>query len=339
MIERNVNEMEQQTIITVEDVMKILGVSSKQTIYNYIADGKLTPTNKDDWHIERRYEFDLDDVNRLKEELRPPGLTTSEVAALLEVSQTTVNKIIRNGQLKAFQQEFRGKIYNFVNEDDLQEFQLNHEIESRPTKKNFYDKEKNITLFQAFKKENESSIELARIVSISEDTIQALTEHDEILTFEQLLEKGFTPAYQITELKQNTKEGYATLKFKAPKYVRSKMYSILDLIYQQVGPTNMRVEKAQGEGDVYIIEVKPSLIVNDGLETFELFQSCLIDGEIKKRKNGVYIGSDVQIIRLRVSKKEKKELALLMKNQGFSSIEELLLSSTLNKAFNKNGLN
>lgn len=327
--ERNVDDMEQQNIITVEDVMGILSISSKQTIYNYIADGKLTPTNKDDWHIERRYEFDMEDINRLKKELLPPGLKTSEVAAILEVSQTTVNKLIRSGQLKAFQQEFKGKSYNFVNKEDLDEFQLNHEIESRPSKKNFYDRDKNVTLFQAFIKNDGSSTEMARIISITDRKIEALTEHDEVLTLEQLIEKGFTPAYTIKELKQNTKEGYAALKIKASKYVKSKMYSIMDLIYQQVGPTNMRIEKAQDEDEKYIIEVKPSLIVHDGLETYDLFQSCLINGEIKKRKNGIYLDSDVQIIRLRVSKKQKEQLKILMKEQGFLSIEELLLTTTL----------
>ena len=323
--------MEQTKIITVDDVMKILGLSSKQTIYNYIADGKLTPINKDDWYIERRYEFDLEDVNRLKQELEPPGLTTSEVAALLEISQTTVNKLIRSGQLKAFKKEFRGKIYNFVTEDDVQEFQLNNEIEARPSKKHFFDKDRNITLFQPFVKQGENQTELARIITITDEKIEALTEHDEVLTFEQLLDNGFIPAYEVKELKQNTKEGYATLKFKAPKFIKSNLYSIIDVIYQQVSPANMRIEKAPNEDEVYLVEIKPSLIKTDNLtEILDLFQSVLIKGEVKKRKSGIYIDSDIEIIRLRVSKKQKKQLSILMKEKGYSSIEELLLSNTLN---------
>jgi len=323
--------LEQTKIITVDDVMKILGLSSKQTIYNYIADGKLTPINKDDWYIERRYEFDLEDVNRLKQELEPPGLTTSEVAALLEISQTTVNKLIRSGQLKAFKKEFRGKIYNFVTEDDVQEFQLNNEIEARPSKKHFFDKDRNITLFQPFVKQGENQTELARIITITDEKIEALTEHDEVLTFEQLLDNGFIPAYEVKELKQNTKEGYATLKFKAPKFIKSNLYSIIDVIYQQVSPANMRIEKAPNEDEVYLVEIKPSLIKTDNLtEILDLFQSVLIKGEVKKRKSGIYIDSDIEIIRLRVSKKQKKQLSILMKEKGYSSIEELLLSNTLN---------
>ncbi|NGY80322.1 helix-turn-helix domain-containing protein (plasmid) [Bacillus megaterium] len=61
-------------IITIEDVMEMLAISSKKTIYTYIQQGKLHPINKDDWHIEGRYEFDLEDVVRLKEELKSQDL-------------------------------------------------------------------------------------------------------------------------------------------------------------------------------------------------------------------------------------------------------------------------
>lgn len=61
-------------IITIEDVMEILSISSKKTIYTYIQQGKLNPINKDDWHIEGRYEFDIEDVVRLQEELKSQDL-------------------------------------------------------------------------------------------------------------------------------------------------------------------------------------------------------------------------------------------------------------------------
>ncbi|NER40508.1 helix-turn-helix domain-containing protein (plasmid) [Bacillus megaterium] len=57
-------------IITIEDVMEMLSISSKKTIYTYIQQGKLNPVNKDDWHIEGRYEFDIEDVVRLQGELK-----------------------------------------------------------------------------------------------------------------------------------------------------------------------------------------------------------------------------------------------------------------------------
>jgi hypothetical protein len=61
-------------IIAIKNVMDMLDISSKKTIYAYIQQGKLPPINKDDWHIEGRYDFDLEDVVRLQEELKSQDL-------------------------------------------------------------------------------------------------------------------------------------------------------------------------------------------------------------------------------------------------------------------------
>ncbi|MBU8589225.1 helix-turn-helix domain-containing protein [Priestia megaterium] len=58
--------------------------------------------------MEGRYEFDIDDIVRLQEELRKPGLTTKEVAKQLGISVTTINKYIKQEMLPVFQEEYRG---------------------------------------------------------------------------------------------------------------------------------------------------------------------------------------------------------------------------------------
>ena len=317
-----------QEIITINEVMNILNISSKQTIYNYIAEEKLTPINKDDWHIERRYEFDKEDVLRLKKELLPPGLKTSEAAALLDVSQTTINKLIRSGQLKAFQQEYKGKMYNFIKEDDLEEFQNSHEIGSRPSKKHFWDKEKNIVLFQPFvlSDDNNGRIKLARIVKVSEGEIEALTQDEEILSFEELQIRGFKPQYEIKDMKQSTKEGYATIYFKAPLLVNSDSFIVIDTLYQQIGPTNMRLTKIESEYNSYLIQIKPSLLQIDDERVYEFLKTSLKEGKIKKRSRGIYVDSDVEIIRIKVSNKQKMLLNKYIKESGYSTYEEVLLS-------------
>jgi len=42
-----------------------------------------------------RYEFDIEDVVRLQEELKKSGLMTKEVTQLLDIPVTTVNKYIK----------------------------------------------------------------------------------------------------------------------------------------------------------------------------------------------------------------------------------------------------
>ncbi|MDR7245850.1 hypothetical protein [Priestia megaterium] len=69
-------------IINIEDTIDMLSVLLKKFIYIYIQQGKLNPINKDDWHIEGRYEFNI--------------------------SVTTVNMYIKQELLPAFQEEYRG---------------------------------------------------------------------------------------------------------------------------------------------------------------------------------------------------------------------------------------
>ncbi|MEJ9306752.1 helix-turn-helix domain-containing protein [Priestia megaterium] len=178
----------------------MLAVSSKKTIYTYIQQGKLNPINKDDWHIEGRYEFDIEDVVQLQEDLRKPGLTTKEVAQQLDISVTTVNKYIKQELLPVFQAEYRGMNCYFVHVEELEE-----------------------------------------------------------LTLEELIDQGFEAAYTIESKKMITKEGYAMFAFKQTAYAKSHLYKLVDLFYQYVSPTNMRI-KPQEEKEQILIEIKPVLL-------------------------------------------------------------------------------
>ncbi|MFC3882042.1 helix-turn-helix domain-containing protein [Bacillus songklensis] len=310
-------------IISLREVMELLNISAPQTVYNYINQQKLTPINKDDWHIEGRYEFDLEDVLRLKEELTAPGLTTSEAAKELGVSQQTVNKYIKQKVLPAFQAEYRGIRYNFIHREDLEQFKETHEIGRKPSKKHFYHSEKNIGLFQLFVNKKEDKERLARIVSVEEE-IMAVTEEHEELTLEQLLEKGYEPAYTIESKKAITKEGYAVFKFKQTAYAKSSIYKLIDLFYQCLSPVNMRIE-LQKDQEQYLVEVKPALIEESSSELFELLQSILVSGKLNKRNRGIYIDSDLEVIRMKVTSELKERLEEKRKELGKGSIEELLL--------------
>ncbi|MGF9741831.1 helix-turn-helix domain-containing protein [Priestia megaterium] len=130
-------------VITVEDVRGV-SVTSKETIYTHIQQRKLHPINKDDCHIEGRYEFDIEDIVRLHEELKKPGLTPKEVAQQLDISVTTVNKYIKQELLPAFQEEYRNINCYFMYEEDLDTFKRTHKVGRKPSKRHFYHAELNI---------------------------------------------------------------------------------------------------------------------------------------------------------------------------------------------------
>jgi len=310
-------------IITIEDVMNMLAISSKKTIYTYIQQGKLHPINKDDWHIEGRYEFDLEDVIRLKEELKKPGLTTKEVAQQLDISVNTVTKYIKQELLPAFQAEYRGMNCYFVHEEDLGQFKRTHEVGRKPSKRHFYHAEKNMALFQLFVNKHHEKEEFARIISV-EDPIMAITEKHEELTLEELLHQGFEAAYTIESKKMIIKEGYATFAFKQTAYAKSQLYKLMDLLYQYLSPTNMRVTP-QEEKEQFIIEIKPVLLTESAQEIVELLESVLVSGKINKRSRGIYIDSDLEVVRVRVTSDLKEELQQKAKELGKRNVEVLLL--------------
>ncbi|MFE7082659.1 DNA-binding protein, partial [Priestia megaterium] len=219
--------------------------------------------------------------------------------------------------------EYRGINCYFVNEEDLDAFKRTHEVGRKPSKRNFYHAEQNIALFQLFVKKSEEKEQFARIISV-EDPIMAVTEQHEEITLEELLHRGFEAAYEIESKKTITKEGYATFAFKQTAYAKSQLYKLIDLFYQYLSPTNMRITP-QEEKEQFIIEIKPVLLTESTQELVELLESVLISGKINKRTRGIYIDSDLEVVRVKVTSDLKEELQQKAKELGKKNVEELLL--------------
>ena len=165
--------------------------------------------------------------------------------------------------------------------------------------------------------------ELARIISV-EDPVMAITEKHEELTLEELLHQGFEAAYTIESKKMITKEGYATFAFKQTAYAKSHLYKLMDLFYQYASPTNMRITP-QEEKEQFIVEIKPVLLTESSQELVELLESVLVSGKINKRSRGIYIDSDLEVVRVKVTSDLKEELQQKAKELDKRNIEELLL--------------
>ncbi|MDP9578347.1 UNVERIFIED_ORG: hypothetical protein J2X74_004207 [Bacillus sp. 1751] len=165
--------------------------------------------------------------------------------------------------------------------------------------------------------------EFARITSV-EDPVMAITEKHEELTLEELLHQGFEAAYEIESKKTITKEGYATFAFKQTAYAKSHLYKLMDLFYQYLSPTNMRI-MLQEEKEQFLIEIKPVLLTESSHELAELLESVLVSGKINKRSRGIYIDSDLEVVRVKMTGTLKKELQQKAKELGKRNIEELLI--------------
>ena len=81
----------------------------------------------------------------------------------------------------------------------------------------------------------------------------------------------------------------------------------------------------QEEREQFIVEIKPVLLAESAQEIVELLESVLVSGKINKRSRGIYIDSDLEVVRIKVSSDLKEELQQKAKELGKKNIEELLL--------------
>lgn len=69
------------------------------TIHKYVKDGLLEPAYKN-WQDDGTKLFFLEDIQKMAEELkRPEGMTISEIANRLDISNSHILKSIKNGKL------------------------------------------------------------------------------------------------------------------------------------------------------------------------------------------------------------------------------------------------
>lgn len=284
--------IEEKEPLKTNEVSNLLGVSEK-TIYNYVKSGKLKPINYEQWQIEGTYYFSNEDIQKLMEDRKKPGFTTVEAAEILGISPTTVFRYVKDKKLPAIQEVYNGRSVYFINEEDLEEFNISKIQHYNRRKKEFYSKKEGIALFQLFIREGTK--EEARIISLTGKEYKVMTEDGEVLSLSELTNRGYKPKYEFANQKVNTRKGYVTFEFKKRNEISSAVYRVLDLFYQYIGPVNMRIQL--GENDSIKIEVKPTLLPIDKnlyFDEIEVIKHNIIEGKILYRLKGVMIDTNLE---------------------------------------------
>ncbi|MUL34063.1 hypothetical protein [Priestia megaterium] len=83
----------------------------------------------------------------------------------------------------------------------------------------------------------------------------------------------------------------------------------------------------QEEKEQFLVESKPILLTESSHEFMELLESILVSWKINKGSHGIYIyiDSDLEGVRVKVTSDLKEELQQKAKELGKRNIEELLL--------------
>src|SRR5690625_305565 len=208
---------------------------SVQTVYTYIQNGVIVPDNIDSWQIDNQYIISEEEAERVKELLRPDGLTTREVAERVGCEQRHVITAIEEGRLNARVRDITQRKQYFIQEDEKLEqfkqwFHHQHQQEMKIS-----DSQKKLYLFQSFYHKTDGT--LARITDLNDLSQVATNEKGAKISIEQLQEE-YEPVHRYNQQKPIHKPGYCILDFIYPSHVKALTFDFIELVIGEIGINN-----------------------------------------------------------------------------------------------------
>ncbi|WP_028402356.1 helix-turn-helix domain-containing protein [Ectobacillus panaciterrae] len=309
--------------VTTKGAAKLLKVT-EATIYRYEKEGKLSSIYKDNWYKDGTKVFFKEDVEKLLEDMKKPGLTIQEVAKRVDVSHSTVSKWIQTGVLSAEKKEYKGKETYFIQEEDVQVLS-----EMLPSILRKYEKKqiackvegRDVYLYQSF--QHKETKEYARIIAMDGEKGKVVTESEEVFPLEELFARGYEPTYIIEGKRHSTKRGQARFAFKKPHLLQGTAYKVIEWIYVYGGAANLKIDE---KDQMIHVEVKPVVLEVEPVENqmeIEYLAKHLQEGELSVRNNGVYIESGLEAVSFHVEKELKNQMKEAAKREGIG-LEEWL---------------
>ncbi|MDO6657481.1 helix-turn-helix domain-containing protein [Anaerobacillus sp. 1_MG-2023] len=279
-----------------------------ETVYSWIKKKELVPVHED-WRIDNTKLFRKEDVQTLKDSRKKPGYTSGDIANKLDMPLPTVKSYLNKGIIKSFKQVYRGLERYFVTEEELENFIKSELYIEYKDAKQFYlveDKEYKYFLYQRLVHPSNGA---ARITKIDGSQVLITTEDGEVLPISEAEKSGYVIEHPI-ELKKyiGGKKGYATFSFTKPRHISSPIYALIELLYQYLGPRNIKVSHT--ESDI-VVKVKPILLPLNEVEhskEVSLLESNLVEGKIINRNEDVYIDSDLKPVPIYLTSNKKQEL-------------------------------
>ncbi|WP_054943674.1 helix-turn-helix domain-containing protein [Paenibacillus ihuae] len=307
-IEKSKNAATYISIVEAANEIGITTTSLYKIVNHEDPSKKLEPVNRGTHRGDGGYRFRLSDVLEFKRNYVKKDLTSTEAAKRLGRSTTFVHKLIRDGVLPHYEADYRGKRTFFIKEADLEKY-----IQENPNAgkvETIYDKRKGVFLFQPFVKGDQ----LARVMElkrVNNRKIEAWlkTIDGRRLSYDTALNEGWTPLMEINERKLINGYGYARFEFPAAKSPDSVIYPIIEELYKQAGPANMKITQ---ESEIISVEVRkcvlsgvmpdthPDLIVK--LERF------LKSGQIIPKYDGTLIDTGIMPVTIYLTEDKKNRL-------------------------------
>ncbi|MGE6964319.1 helix-turn-helix domain-containing protein [Bacillus thuringiensis] len=308
--------------VTTKEAAGLLGVTV-QTILKKEKEGLIECVYKDNWKQFGSKIFYLEDIERLKNKNEVKGLSTKEVAEILNVAPSTIFTYIKSGKLPATMVEKRGKQVYIIDEEELEIFMLDYEKTKTKERKTFITKiqDKDIYLYQLLTHTHTGKT--ARVIEINGADGKILTEDEKIFLLSTYKEHdySFEPFNKKAVI---TKRGYLSFSFKIPQLFNSITYNLINLFYKELGVTNMRLGISS---DTIRLEIKPFLLQVDPLqfqEEVKYLHSHMKSGTILPHIEGIYFKSNVEPLTFHVDHQFKQKVVQVASGAGMGQEEFLL---------------
>ncbi|MCI4059003.1 helix-turn-helix domain-containing protein [Bacillus cereus] len=308
--------------VTTKEAADLLGVTV-QTILKKEKDGLIECVYKDNWKQFGSKIFYLEDIERLKNKNEVKGLSTKEVAEILNVAPSTIFTYIKSGKLPATMVEKRGKQVYLIDEEELEIFMLDYEKTKTKERKTFITKiqQEEIYLYQLLTHQHTGKI--ARVIEINGADGKILTEDEEIFPLSTYKEHdySFEPFRKKAVI---TKRGYLSFSFKKPQLFNSITYNLINLFYKELGVTNMRLSVSS---DTIKLEIKPFVLQVDPLqfqEEIKYLHSHMRSGTILPHVEGIYFKSNVEPLTFHADQEFKQKIVQMAASSGMGQEEFLL---------------
>lgn len=270
-------------------------------------DKRLEPENRNTWKGDGGFVYTREDIERIKPAYIKEDLTSSEAAKRIGRSPTYVHKLIREGQLPYYEGMLRGKKTYFIKPADIEHFEANNSDTGKFDM--IYDRKTGTFHYQPFQKDGKMArIDRMKRINRRKKEITLQVGQDAFISYEKAVELGWKPALFITDKKPITSYGYARFDFPLPSTLDSMIYSIIEELFKQVGPANIRITT----GERVVVEVKKSVLIGilptthpDMIDKMKLF---LVEGKIVPKYDGILIDTGLSPITFYLPEMKKSEL-------------------------------
>lgn len=279
---------------------------------------RLEPVNRTTHRGDGGYRFRASDVEAFKRSYVKQDLTSVEAGRRLGRSATFIHKLIRDGVLDYYEEEYRGKRTFFIKEEELERYRREHPDSGKSQV--LYDKRSGVFLFQPFGRDG-AVARVMELKRLSNKRVEAKlkTGGNEILSCDEAKRQGWAPLISIDERKPVNGYGYARFEFPLPKSQDSIIFTIIEEFFKQAGPANMKI--TQGDEQI-VLEVRKSVLLGvmpsthpDLIDKLKLF---IRSGEVISKYDGTLIDTGLVPVTFFVSEAQRKALSRRAGEAGLS---------------------